>query len=112
MYNKHTFILIPINVHKLLKSNLWDRYFQIKSKNVTSSRRKISAGVPQGSILVTLLYLLFTTHMPTSIVTHTSTFADATAFLSIHRDSTVASQSHVSKLGNRLQECKIKVNVS
>lgn len=106
---------LPKNVHKLLKSYLWDRYFQIKSKDVTSSRRKISAGVPQGSILGPFLYLLFTADMPTSLVTHTSTFADDTAFLSIHRDSTVASQrlqSHVSDLENWMLKWKIKVNVS
>ena len=44
----------------------WNRHFQIKSKDVKSSRRKISAGVPQGSIIGPFLYLLFSANMPTS----------------------------------------------
>ena len=107
--------LLPESVHKLIRSYLLDRKFQIKSKLAISSQRKISAGVPQGSILGPLLYLLFTADMPTSPVTHTSTFADDTAFLSIHRQSDVASQrlqTHIEVLEDWLNKWKIKVNAS
>lgn len=106
---------LPANVHKLLKSYLSDRYFQIRSKKITSSRKKILAGVPQGSILGPFLYLLFTADMPTSILTHTSTFADDTAFLSTHANPVVASerlQSHINDLEKWLHQWKIKVNAS
>ena len=61
--------ILPTNVHKLIKNYLWGRYFQIKSKDVTSS-----------SILG---HLSFTADMPTSVVT------DDTTVLSTHKDSTV-----------------------
>ena len=50
-----------------------------------------------------VFYLLYTADMPTNVVTHTSTFANDTAFLCSHRDSTVALQRlqyHVSELEN------------
>ena len=42
--------LLPPNSHKLLKCYLTNRSFIVKSKNYSSNSRKISAGVPQGSI--------------------------------------------------------------
>ena len=88
-----------------------DRYFQIKAKDNNSSRRKMASSTRRP-----FLYLLFTADMPTSVVTPTSNFADDTAFLSIHRDSTVASQrlltSHISELENSLLKWNIKVNIS
>ena len=96
-----------MNVYKLLKSFPWDRYFQIKSTDITSSRRRISAGVSKESILGPFLYLLFTADMPTGVMTHTSTFADDTTFLSVHRDSTVASQ----RLNFELVNCLLKWTV-
>ena len=107
--------LLPQNVHKLLKNYIINRSFQIRSKDVISSRRKISAGVPQGSILGPLLYILYTADMPTSPMIHTSTFADDTAFVSMHTNPVIASeklQSHITELEKWLYKWKINVNAS
>ena len=53
--------------------------------------------------------------MPTNYHIHTSTFADDTAFLSIHKDPKIAShhlQSHIYILEKWLSKWKIKVNPS
>lgn len=107
--------LLPENVHKLLTSYLTGRSFIVRSKGTYSSIKRISAGVPQGSILGPFLYLLYTADLPTSPLTHTSTFADDTAFLSIDKHPEVASQhlqNHIAELEKWLHKWKIKVNAS
>lgn len=105
--------LLPANTHKLFKSYLSERSFRVRSKNEFSTSRKISAGVPQGSILGPLLYIIFTADMPTNALTYTSTFADDTAFISNNSDPKIASaqlQSHVHELEKWLDKWRIKVN--
>ena len=44
---------------------------------------KIGAGIPQGSILGSILYLLYTAALPTDVNYQTATFADDTAILAV-----------------------------
>lgn len=107
--------LLPSNTHKLLKSYLTDRSFEVRSKGTFSNSKKITAGVPQGSILGPILYIIYTADMPTSSLTHTCTFADDTAFISVHKNALVASyqlQSHVRELENWLLKWRIMVNAA
>lgn len=80
----------------LIKSYLENRLFRVKYEDEYSQLKQIKAGVPQGSILGPLLYLLYTSDIPELANTTMATFADDTAILS------VASTEHESK--QRLQQ--------
>ena len=106
-------LLLPANTHKLLENYITNRKFTLSEKSFISTPQAIHAGVPQGSILGPLLYILYTSDMPTSINTHTSTFADDTAILSVHENPNAASmilQDHIFQLEEWLERWKIKVN--
>ena len=73
----------------------------------------VLAGVPQGSVLGPLLYLLFTAALPLYSKTHTSTFADDTAILSTDANPITASkilQDHIHLIEAWLKKWRIKVN--
>ena len=81
----------------------------MKSKHINSSPRNIFTGAPH-SISIFVVQCRYA-----SMYGDTSTFADGTAFLGIHRDSTFALQSlqpHVSEFENWLPMWKIKVSGS
>jgi hypothetical protein len=103
----------PPGYYNLLKSYLQDRHFVTKFNNETSPRFPVDSGVPQGSILVPLLYTLYTSDLPTTRKTILSTFADDTAIFATHSDPTMASlnlQDHVHNIEKWFQKWKMKVN--
>lgn len=107
--------LLPPCTHKILTSYLNNRTFVVKMNNSISNSKLISAGVPQGSILGPFLYTVYTADMPTHLHTHTATFADDTALLSIHKNRIIASQqlqTHIDILEKWLELWKIQVNPS
>jgi ribosomal protein L10 len=75
-----------------MKSYLQNRRFLVKVANEYSDLTPINTGVPQGSVLGPLLYVLYTADLPTLDGTLTATFADDTAILTTDSDPTVASQ--------------------
>ncbi|KAL1448307.1 hypothetical protein WDU94_003690 [Cyamophila willieti] len=75
--------MLPCNLAKLLESYLQDRYFRIKQDDSYSELRPVKAGVPQGSVIGPILYLLYTSDMPENGRGLTATFADDTAFLTV-----------------------------
>ncbi|KAI5754873.1 hypothetical protein M8J77_012232 [Diaphorina citri] len=75
--------ILPGNLAKILESYLSDRYFRIKQDDSYSKLMSVNAGVPQGSVLGPMLYLLFTSDIPENSRNTIATFADDTAFLTV-----------------------------
>jgi len=103
--------ILPINYFNLLKSYLQERRFSTKYKNETSNSFQIHSGVPQGSILGPLLYILYTPDLPTSRDTTMCTFADDTAIFATHADPTTASrnlQEHLNTVEKWLKKVENK----
>jgi len=107
--------ILPSSYFIRLKSYLNERQFGAKINTETSSRFHIHSGVPQGSILGPLLYVLHTSDLPASSETILGTFADDTAIFSIHEDPTIAAlnlQEHLHIIEKWLKKWKIKINES
>jgi hypothetical protein len=83
---------LPLNYFLLLQSYILRRHFLVKVGTDQSPLTSINAGVPQGSVLGPLLYLLYTADFPTSPGTLTATFADDTSIHTTDSDPVVASQ--------------------
>jgi hypothetical protein len=99
----------------MLKSYLNGRQFETKFIGETSSRFHIHSGVPQGSILGPLLYVLYTSDLPTSRETTLGTLADDAAIFATNEDPKIASpnlQEHLYIIKTWLEKWKIKVNES
>ena len=108
-------LLLPADMHKILKSFLLNRQFFLKLNNFTSRRHRINAGVPQGSVLGPTLYLIYTADLPTCSTAQTFTFADDTAILSVDKSVTEATknlQTHLKDVEKWLEKWRIRVNTS
>lgn len=104
---------LPRGFHKILKSYLENRRFIVNYKNNSSKEFPINAGVPQGSVLGPILYLLYTADLPTNEDILTSTFADDTAVLFTHTNPQTAArelQQHINKIGEWANDWGIKIN--
>jgi hypothetical protein len=99
----------------LFKSYLNDRQFRTAVNGVVSKIFPIKSGVPQGSILGPLFYLLYTSDIPTTAETTIGTLADDTIILSSHEHPETASeqlQHHLNLLDQWVKKWKIKINES
>ncbi|CAG5014574.1 unnamed protein product [Parnassius apollo] len=81
---------LPDHLYWILKSFLQQRHFIVQQGEALSDICPIKAGVPQGSILGPILYLLVTADLLTSESLITGTFADDTAILATHSDPKIA----------------------
>ena len=105
--------ILPNTYYLILQSFLFDRFFSVRQGLEISSIRPVSAGVPQGSILAPLLYIVYTHDMPTNSETLTATYADDTTILTKHHDPRLASlnlQNHLLNLQNWYSLWKIRLN--
>ena len=114
----HDGLLYKLKLHlpsyvKLFQSYLCERQFRTKVQGATSNTFPIKSGVPQGSVLGPVLYLVYTSDLPTTENTLTGTFADDTVILASHEDPTIASarlQHHLHLLEAWTTKWKIKIN--
>jgi len=70
---------------------------------VITQLKDINSGVPQGSVLEPVLYLLHTADLPVTQDTITATYADDTAILTAHKD-------HI-KVSQRLQKSLFHIQI-
>lgn len=104
---------LPNSYVKLLSSYLSDRVFRVREENEYSSLKDIKAGVPQGSILGPLLYLIYTSDLPVLEGIKVATFADDTALMATGRnifESTTKLQEANNSISNWCKLWKIKLN--
>jgi hypothetical protein len=83
--------LLPQNYYLSPKSYLHSKYFLVKVENECTELSPVNAGVPKGSVLGPLLYLLYSADLPTSPESTTATFADDTAVVVTDNDPAIAS---------------------
>ena len=100
------------NYYLLLQSYLADRNFAVRHI-ILSDRHPIEAGVPQGTVLGPLLFLIFTADIPTSGNTTIASFADDVAVLSDKEYPVSATrhlQTHLNSLAEWYTRWGMKVN--
>jgi len=98
----------------VLKSYLNKRYFFIKRRDVVIEICEIRSGV-RGSVLGSLLYLLFTADLSIDINLSIPTFTDTIAILTIHRDPSIMFkylQENLKLIQNWLKFWRIRVKTS
>lgn len=104
---------LPHHYYEILRSYLTGRWFFVQQQDEQSSLHKIQSGVPQGSVLGPVLYLLFTADLPLTRNATTATFADDTAILASHVNADVASkllQNNINKVQKWLTKWRLKAN--
>ena len=103
----------PVDLIILLNSYLRNRKFQVKINNVFSTLKNINAGVPQGSILAPLLFIIYLQDLPTFAKTETALFADDTAIYAHSHSAEIAGrqiQLHLNILEKYWNKWQIKIN--
>ena len=73
-------------IYKLLENYLSGRFQRVVLNGQASSWRPILAGVPQGSILGPLLFLIYIHDLPNEVKSNAKLFADDTSLFTICKD--------------------------
>ena len=84
----------------LLKAYLHDRQQRVVLNVQTSDWRKVNSGVPQGSVLGPLLFLIFINDLPDGITSLCKIFADDTSLFSKVYDIDISAKELNSDLEN------------
>lgn len=107
--------MLPHSFFSILKCYLENRCYEVRHNTDISQMHEIHSGVPQGSVLGPVLYLIFTADLPTVNYTSTATYADDTAVLSVDKNHNAASaklQSHLSLIEKWFNQWRIKANAT
>uniref|UniRef100_A0A2A4IUM2 Reverse transcriptase domain-containing protein n=1 Tax=Heliothis virescens TaxID=7102 RepID=A0A2A4IUM2_HELVI len=105
--------MLPHCFYGIMNSYVTKRSFEVRYKSETSKMYAINSGVPQGSILGPILYLIFTADLPTNDKVVTATYADDTAIMSVNENAQTASQNlqeHLNNVEKWFNKWRIKAN--
>lgn len=105
--------ILPQNFCQLLESYLSNRKFRVIQDEAYSNFYATQAGVPQGSVLGPLLYVIYTADIPTTDKTFIGTFADDTVIMSADESQSKAVEKLQQALNNVSKwtmDWKIKLN--
>lgn len=103
----------PNGLFNVLKSYLINRHFLVNVGEAFTNLCPIRAGIPQGSVLGPILYLLFTADLPINNLVTIGTFADDTAILASHQNPEIAStilQNSLDDISLWTKNWRIKIN--
>ncbi|CAK1544722.1 unnamed protein product [Leptosia nina] len=106
---------LPHTLFTILKSYLTDRLSYVRESEECSTLLEIKAGVPQGSILGPILYVVYTADLPVTPGTMLATFADDRAILACHSNPDVASsklQEALNRIHSWLERWRIKASAA
>ena len=101
------------NLLELLADFLKDRKQSIVLNGQVSNWTDVTAGVPQGSILCSLLFLIYINHLAIGLSSNAKLFADATSLFSVTHDvNTSANElnNDLAKTNNWVFRSKINFN--
>lgn len=103
----------PSTLIKLINSYLKNRHLKVNVNGCFSTKRKVNAGVPQGSVLGPKLFNIYLNDIPKFAKTKIALFADDTAIYKSSFNAIVAAkqiQIHVYLLEKFYAKWKIKLN--
>ena len=118
----HAILLKKLHVYSIrglafdwIKSYLSNRYQYVQYHGCDSAFQKVSCGVPQGSILGPLLFLLYINDITNvSVILHLILFADDTSVFFSHHDPTSLTniiQTELQKLSLWFKANKLSLNI-
>ena len=87
----------------LIESFFSGRFQRVLLNGQTSKWSQIKAGVPQGSVLGPLLFLVYINNLPEGLTSNVKLFADDTSIFSVVRDSSSLSLFRNEDLSKILQ---------
>lgn len=103
----------PNAITHIIISYLKDRTFKVKIDDKHSYERQIPAGVPQGGVLSSTLFLIYVNDIPKDNNTKLALFADDTAIIAQSRQTRQANiylNTHLQTLDNYFTKWKLQIN--
>jgi hypothetical protein len=107
--------ILPSIMVQLLESYITERMFRVRQGETYSDLKSIKAGVPQGSVLGPILYVLFTYDLPEIPGVTSATFADDTANLAVAKtveESTTKLKKSSDLISEWTKKWRIRLNDS
>lgn len=104
----------PRYLIEIIDSYLKNRHFYVSVEGARSISKPIAAGVPQGSLLGPLLFILYTYDIPRTTNTQLVMYADDVAILATSWNANTLTnrlQMHLTMLESYYSKWKIKINV-